>query len=319
MPHPTASKPQTTPLLTLAHSPDPDDAFMWWPLGDDDAADPKIDTRGLRFKPVTDDIESLNLRAIQRADLDVTAISIHTYPHVRDRYALTACGASMGEGYGPKVVIRPGDAPASPEDALDWLAHPRRRIAVPGLKTSAYLTLQIALGRETPATPMPFREVPRAVLEGHADAGLVIHESQLTFEQEGLALLLDLGDWWKRTTGGPLPLGGNVIRRDLDERFAPGTLTRVASALERSIRHALSRRRDALNVAHAFAPDADEDTTDRFVAMYVNDLTIDMGDRGRRAVEDLLSRGAALGLCPDPGEIDLIRGDDQADTSQGNP
>jgi len=297
------------PVLTLAHSPDPDDAFMWWPLGEAGRVEPRIDTADLRFRPITKDIEALNLRAIERGDYDITAISIHAYPHVKERYALTACGASMGDGYGPKVVVRPGAGPTDPDEALAWLGKPERRLAVPGIKTTAYLALQIALGRETPATPMPFRDVPGAVLAGDADAGLVIHESQLTFEQEGLGLALDLGDWWKRQTGGPLPLGGNAIRRDLDERHGEGTLRSAAVSLERSIAHALRERSQGLDVARGFAPEQmAPDLTDRFVSMYVNDLTLDMGERGRSAIRELLARGAALGLCPDPGEVDLIRG-----------
>ncbi len=287
--------------LTIAHSPDPDDAFMWWPLGTPDSS-PAIDTAPFEFVPVPEDIEALNRRAIERADLDITAISMHAYPHVREHYMLTSFGSSMGSAYGPKIVAR------EPRDT-DWLATADPLIAIPGVRTSAYLALQLLLPGSPRVIAMPFDEIIPAINAQRADAGLVIHEGQLTFEQAGLHLVADLGAWWHDQTNLPLPLGANAVKRDLDDRFGAGTLARLATVLHNSLTHALANRERALAIAGAFTSNAGatDAQIDEFVSMYVNDLTLDMGDAGHTAVRELLDHGFARGLCPDPGPIDLLR------------
>lgn len=287
--------------ITLAHSPDPDDAFMWWPLGTPDRQ-PAIDTEGFRFEPVHADIEQLNQRAIATGDLDITAISVHAYPHVKETYALTSCGFSMGRAYGPRIVAR---------EAHDtrWLKESHPTIAVPGRKTTAYLALRLLLGGEFDHVVAPFDQVVDVVRAGSADAGLVIHEAQLTYEREQMHLVADLGEWWEAETGLPLPLGANAIRRDLERRFGPGSLARITRVLARSIRHAMEHRELGMEIAgrHAATPDAPAALIERFVGMYVNELTIDPGEAGERAIALLLRRGRDAGLCPDPGEIELLR------------
>lgn len=295
------------PTLTLAHSADADDAFMWWPLGDagaSPAVEPAIDTGGFRFVPIAGDIEAFNRRAVERGDLDITAISMRAYPEVRARYALTSCGCSMGDGYGPRVIARQAMGFA---DLLD----PARAIAIPGERTTAFLALRLLLGATPRFVALPFDQVIPAVRAGRADAGLVIHEAQITFAEARLHLVADLGALWKQRTGLPLPLGGNAIRRDLDERFGPGTLGRVTAVLARSIRHALDHRSHGLEHARRLPGGmsgtmAVEDV-DRYVGLYVNDLTLDAGERGRAAIELLLNKGHEAGFCPDPGPIELVR------------
>ncbi len=285
------------PILALAHSPDADDTFMWWPLGG------AIDTGRFRYRLVRADIGTLNDRAIAAAEYDITAISMHAYAYVRDRYALTSCGASMGDGYGPRVVAREPRG-----DGAGWLAGPGVRVATPGLTTTAHLALRMMLrGAEPESVVMPFDRVLDAVTSGRADAGVVIHEAQLTYADAGLALIADLGAWWRSETGLPLPLGANVIKRDLDERFGAGTLAEVTGVLARSVEHALSEREESLRVALEADPGADRAIADEFISMYVNSLTLDAGERGADAVRELLSQAHAMGLCPDPGEIDMIR------------
>jgi len=292
---PDADRPAT---LTIGHSPDADDVFMWWPLQG------KIDTGPWRFQPVAEDIETLNRRAADAGDLDITALSIHAYPSVKERYALTACGGSMGDGYGPKVVAREAS-----DDPIAWLRERPRRVATPGARTTAALTFSLmARGVDFEPIVMSFEEVIPAVAAGDVDAGLVIHEGQLTYTDAGLSLLIDLGAWWKETTRLPLPLGGNAVRRDLDERFGAGATRRVAGLLEESIRYAMADRATGLRHALEATPHVGAETTDRFVAMYVNDLTVGAGERGREAIQTLLDRGAAAGLCPAPGRVDLVRG-----------
>lgn len=292
--------PDERPILTIGHSPDPDDAFMWWPLGDaDDAREPSIDTGAFRFRAVAADIESLNRRAIERADLDATAVSAHTYPHVKDRYVVTACGASMGDGYGPRVVAR------DPHD-VGWLMKPGVRIAVPGERTTAYLALRLMLGAALHCVVVPFDRIIDEVCAGRVDAGLVIHEGQLTYADAGLSLVADLGEWWKRQTGLPLPLGLNAVRRDLDARFGNGTIQAVARTLRESVSHALDNRARGIEYAMGFARGVSAAQTDRFVRMYVNDLTLDMGERGALALGALLRAGFEAGLCPDPGPVDVV-------------
>lgn len=323
--------PWPVPTLTLAHSPDPDDAFMWWPITGMVSPDgsplpgevghPAIDTAGFTFTAVPADISVLNRRAVERGDLDITAVSMRTYVDVKSRYMLTSCGASFGDGYGPKVVCRADSPLRGPCDLLD----PSRRIAIPGRGTTAFLTLGLLLRGERVAEAtssgadlsgddrfieMPFDRVMTAVARGEADAGIVIHDAQLTFEREGLRLIADLGAWWKSQRGLPLPLGANVIRRDLDARHGRGTISRVCAVLEASIRHALAHRDRALAYAATFAEPghaASVADIDRFVGMYVNGYTLDLGDTGYQAVVTLLHEGALVGLCPEPEVIDIAR------------
>lgn len=298
------------PTLTLAHSADADDVFMWWPIcGKLDPAQParvlepaRLDTGRFRFAALPEDIQALNARAIETGDLDITAVSIHAYPRIARRYALTACGWSFGDGFGPKLVARAG----SPF-TLEALRSSRPRIAVPGLQTTAFLVLSMLLGSDSfePA-PMRFDRIIDAVAAGEVEAGVLIHESQIDFESAGLMALADLGAWWKQTHGLPLPLGGNVVRRDLDDRFGPGALAEVGGLLQRSIRYALDHRAESLAYARTFSPPISDVGLDRYVSMYVSDLTVDARPIGLRAAETLFQRSAALGLGPDPGPIDLV-------------
>jgi len=274
--------------LTLGHSPDPDDAFMFYGLATD-----KIDTKGWRFTHVLQDIQTLNDRAT-RGELDITAISIHAYPYVADRYALTSCGASMGDGYGPMVVAR---QPMRSDDLRG------KTIAIPGERTTAFLVLNLLLGRGAfRHTVVMFDQILRYVADGHADAGLIIHEGQLTYAQQNLHKIVDLGEWWKSTTGLPLPLGGNCIRRDLGRR----AMTEVAAILKNSIEYSLAHRAEAVQYALQYARDMGKDLADRFVGMYVNKWTIDYGEVGRSAVRELLRRGHDAGMVPAPCDIDFV-------------
>jgi 5,8-dihydroxy-2-naphthoate synthase len=265
--------------IRVAHSPDSDDAFMFWAL-----AANKIDTGDLRFEHELQDIETLNRRAMA-GELDVTAVSIHAYAYLSARYALLPHGASMGEGYGPRIVsqktLRPGDLAG-------------KRIAVPGTLTSAYLALKMYQpGWE--GEVVPFDRIIEHVAEGRADAGLIIHEGQLTFQEAGLHLVADLGEWWAEETGGlPLPLGGNVIRRDLGDDL----LLEVSQVLHASIAYGLKHRREALRHARNYGRGLTDAQTDEFVGMYVNQRTLDYGEDGRRAVQLFLDRGFEAGLIP---------------------
>ena len=274
--------------LTLGNSSDPDDAFMFYGL----AAD-KIDTKGWRFTHVLQDIQTLNDRAT-RGELDITAISIHAYPYVADRYALTSCGASMGDGYGPMVVAR---QPMGVDDLRG------RTIAIPGQRTTAFLALNLLLGRGAfRHTVVMFDQILRYVADGRADAGLIIHEGQLTYTQHNLHKIVDLGEWWKNSTGLPLPLGGNCIRRDL----GPQAMTEIAAILKNSIEYSLAHRPEAVQHALQFARDMGKDLADRFVGMYVNEWTIDYGEFGQRAVRELLRRGHEANLVPAVEELDFV-------------
>jgi 1,4-dihydroxy-6-naphthoate synthase len=277
----TQSSSPTSPLtpLTLGHSPDADDAFMFAAL-----AEGRIPTEGLAFEHILQDIETLNQRA-QRSELDVTALSAHAYAYLTDRYVLLSTGASMGLGYGPIVVA------TKPLATADL---PRVRIAVPGLRTSAYLELRLAIG-EFEEVVVPFDRIMDAVAAGEADAGLLIHEGQLTYADTGLHLVLDLGVWWAAETGGlPLPLGVNAIRRDLPAELR----TRADRVLRASVQWGLDHRCEALAWAGKWGRGLDIARMDRFVGMYVNDLTLDYGDRGRRAMAELFARASAAGLIP---------------------
>jgi 1,4-dihydroxy-6-naphthoate synthase len=265
-------------LIRVGHSADPDDAFMFWAL---EAA--RVETRGLEFEQVVSDIQTLNEWA-REGRLEVSALSLGAYPYVADRYALLPHGASLGNGYGPVVVTR---APASLDELRD------REIVIPGRMTTAYLVLRFALGEGLRVRELPFDEILDEVASGRADAGLVIHEGQLTYAAAGLEKALDLGEWWLLETGLPLPLGVNVARRDLGDR-----LHDVSTVLGEAIRSGLANREEAMRYAMRFGRGIDADTTDRFVAMYVNDFTCDFGDEGRRAVDELLRR-AGTGVTAD--------------------
>lgn len=278
---------------------------MWWPLGTSDSP-PAFDTSPFRFEPIAEDIQVLNRRAIERGDLDITAISIHTYPLIRDRYRLTDCAGSFGENYGPKLVVRDASgAPPQAADALEWLRKPGRTIAVPGVNTTAYLVLSLMLGRSFSHLELPFHAIADAVAAGRADAGLLIHDAQLTYTRLGLREVADLGRWWHAETGLPLPLGGNVLRRDLDARFGPGTLECVAAMLARSITHALEHRDEGISRIANRYPDLDRATLDRYLSLYVSPLTVSAGEIGQRAITELLHRGFRAGIGPDPGRVDL--------------
>ena len=280
-------------LLQLGHSPDPDDAFMFYALAQDP---PLIATHGYRFTHVLQDIQTLNQRAM-RGELEITAISIHAYPYVADRYALTSCGSSMGDGYGPMIVTRD---PMNVDDLKG------KTIAIPGKLTTAFLTLQLCLGKAGDAfqfVVVPFDEIPKFVRDGHADAGLLIHEGQLTYRQLKLHLVVDLGAWWKDRTGLPLPLGGNCIRKDL----GLAAMQTVTDVLKASIQYSLDHRAEAVRYALKFGRDLDHQLADQFVGMYVNHWTIDYGDRGREAIMKLLNEGAERGLVPKVESIDFVQ------------
>ena len=275
-------------LIRLGHSPDPDDAFMFYALAKD-----MIPTDGFRFEHELNDIETLNRWAVE-GRLEVTAISVHAYAYLADKYRLLPHGASMGEQYGPIVVSR------EPMSVADLAG---KKIAVPGLWTSAYLELQLAIGKVANPILVPFDEILNTVERGEADAGLVIHEGQLTYQKQGLQLVLDLGEWWHELTGGlPLPLGANAVRRDLGEE----TMVRLSKVLHDSIKFGLDHRADALEYAGGFGRGLNDDLTDRFVGMYVNDRTLDYGDEGRAAVAELLDRAAAAELIPAAVPVDWV-------------
>jgi 1,4-dihydroxy-6-naphthoate synthase len=280
--------------LRLGHSPDPDDAFMFYALAQNP---PLIDTRGYRFEHVLQDIQTLNQRAM-KGELEITAISIHAYPYVADKYALTSCGSSMGDKYGPMVITR--------EPGVTLAQLRGKTIAIPGRLTTAFLALQLAMGKEGDAfnaVVVEFDQIPKYVQTGQADAGLIIHEGQLTFQTLGLHLVLDLGVWWHEQTALPLPLGGNCIRKDLGAQ----SMQDVTDVLKQSIQYSLDHRAPAVEYALKFGRDLDAALADRFVGMYVNQWTLDYGPRGREAITTLLQRGAAAGLVPPvPGEIEYV-------------
>jgi 1,4-dihydroxy-6-naphthoate synthase len=277
----------TKRLIHVGHSPDPDDAFMFYALAHD-----KLDTGDLQFRNELQDIETLNRRAL-RGELEVTAVSIHAYAFLLDKYALLPSGCSMGDHYGPMVVAR---RPLRPAD-LKVL-----RIAIPGTLTTAFLTLRLLLDDEFAYEVVPFDRILGEVAARRFDAGLIIHEGQLTFQNQGLHLVVDLGVWWQERTGLPLPLGGNVVRRDL----GPDTMGRISRLLKESIRYGLDHREDALAYALKYARDMDRDLADRFVGMYVNDWTLDYGPRGREAVRRLLDDGRRAGVIPAPVAVEFV-------------
>ena len=283
-----------TEALSLGHSPDPDDAFMFFAL-----AEHKIETRGWSFEHTLQDIQTLNERA-KRGELAISAISIHAYAYVLDRYALLPCGASMGDGYGPMLVTKAGtDFPKEESLLQDWLR--TKTIAVPGLMTSAYLSLQLYLGK-TSHVVVPFDEIFEAVKTGRAEVGLIIHEGQLTYQKEGFEKVRDLGEWWKIETGLPLPLGGNVIRKD----FTPAERSEINAILRESIQYGLEHRADGVAHSMPLARGMDEPLADQFIGMYVNDFTLDYGEVGRRAIREFLGRAHQAGLIPAPVELEFV-------------
>ncbi len=272
--------------ITVAHSPDSDDAFMFYGL-----ATNKLETDGLKFEHTLKDIQTLNEDA-KNGVFDVTAISFHAYAYVSDKYALLPHGASIGDKYGPIVVTR------EPREASEI---PTMKIAIPGEMTSAYLALRL-YNRDFEHVVVPFDEIIDYVKAGKADAGLLIHEGQLFYNQLGLHKVLDLGEWWFEKTGLPLPMGGNVIRRDLGKDL----MEQVSKHLHRSIEYSMENREDALAYAMQFARDMEPALADRFVAMWVNDLTLDYGERGREGVRRLLDEGYEAGLIPHKVQIDFV-------------
>jgi 1,4-dihydroxy-6-naphthoate synthase len=272
--------------IHVAHSPDSDDAFMFYAL-----AAGKIDTEGLTYVHELQDIESLNQRAM-RGELEVTAVSIHAYAYLSDRYSLLPHGASMGDRYGPRLVAR------EPADRSEVKG---KRIAIPGPLTSAYLALQLYEPEFTPVFT-PFDAIEDAVVNGDVDMGLLIHEGQLTFAERGLHLVADMGEWWFQETGLPLPLGGNVVRKDL----GPELTEKISRHLRDSIAYGLQHRVGALDHAMQYARGLDRSKADTFVGMYVNDWTLDYGDRGRQAVRLFLQRGVDAGLVTKPVTVEFV-------------
>jgi 1,4-dihydroxy-6-naphthoate synthase len=274
--------------ITIAHSPDSDDAFMFYGL-----ATNKVRSAGIRYTHTLCDIETLNRKAREGDGFyDVTAISFHAYPYIQDKYALLPSGGSVGEGYGPMIVSK---------RAYSEVEIKTKRIAVPGTLTTAYLVLQLyAPGIETEV--VPFDQIIPQVLEGRFEAGLIIHEGQLTFEKSGLHRIVDMGRWWQRVTGLPLPLGGNAIRRSL----GPKLMSTVATALRESIQYALDHRDEALSYAMQFARDLETPLADKFVGMYVNERTLDYGPDGREAIRRLLDMGHKAGVIPYEARVDFV-------------
>ena len=283
----TSVPAESTREILIAHSPDSDDAFMFYGM-----ATNKVRRPGLKFSHTLTDIETLNQKAIKEAFYDVTAISFHAYPYLQDNYALMACGGSVGEGYGPMIV-------ASRPFTLDEVR--KVRIASPGTLTTAYLTLKL-FAPEVETAVVPFDRIIPEVQAGNFDAGLIIHEGQLTYSQSGLHKILDLGQWWRDETGLPLPLGGNAIRRSLGDEL----MLTVTGALRESIQHALDHRESALAYAMQFARDLDHDLANKFVGMYVNERTLNYGEDGKEAIRKLLELGHERGIIPHPVKVDFI-------------
>ena len=282
----------TSTILTLGHSPDPDDAFMFYALAKD-----LIPTHGFQFQHILQDIQTLNERAT-RGELDITAVSIHAYAYVSDKYALLPSGASMGDGYGPMIV---GKQKYSREEIL------KKKIAVPGTMTSAFLALQLWLGKtakEFNYVVVPFDQIFQAVNSGVADVGLIIHEGQLTYQNEGLVVSVDLGVWWGQENDGlPLPLGGNVIHK----KHAPATRKLISDTLTASIQYSLDHRPEAVLHALQYARDMGRDLADKFVGMYVNHWTIDYGDKGRESIRRFLGQAFERGLIPHRQELKFVQ------------
>jgi 1,4-dihydroxy-6-naphthoate synthase len=283
--------------LTLGHSPDPDDAFMFYAM-----AEEKIDLRGYRFQHILQDIQTLNERA-SRKELHITAVSIHSLAYILKDYALLPSGASMGDGYGPMFIVNAGhgvDAGADTEARRNWLRS--KKIAIPGKMTSAFLAAQLFLGADLDYVVVPFDQIFDAVRSGVAEVGLIIHEGQLTYKRDGFEKVIDLGEQWKLRTSLPLPLGGNVIRKDI-----PVAVRReLADILHESIAFGLKDRAAAVTHSMSHARGMDEPLADEFIGMYVNDYTLDYGDSGRQAIRQFLQEGFAAGLIPQPLALEFV-------------
>lgn len=274
-------------VIRVGHSPDPDDAFMFYAL-----AHEKLETGPYEFRHQLEDIETLNRRALQ-GELEVSAVSIHAYAKLTDKYALLPSGSSMGDRYGPLLVAR---------DSMARETLPQKVIAVPGTLTTAFLALSLYVPGKFQYKVMPFDQILDAVARGDADAGLIIHEGQLTYQNQGLVPLADMGEWWFQETGLPLPLGGNVVRKDLGK----DAMREISRLLKESIRYGLDHREAALDYAMGYARDMQRDLADRFVGMYVNDWTLDYGPTGRKAIRELLDRGVRAGLIEGNVEVEFV-------------
>ncbi|HJT82325.1 MAG TPA: MqnA/MqnD/SBP family protein [Chthoniobacterales bacterium] len=285
--------------FTLGHSPDPDDAFMFYAM-----AENKIDLRGYRFEHQLQDIQTLNERCL-REEIDISAISIHAYAYVSENYALLPCGASMGNGYGPLVISKRRTpnadhrTPNSEAGIRESLAS--SKIAVPGKMTSAFLALQLFLGKFE-FVVVPFDQIFDAVNNGQADAGLIIHEGQLTYQKAGFEKLVDLGEWWKQRTGLPLPLGGNVVRKTIE----PSVRSDIAQIMRESIDYALDHRRQAVAHSMPYARDMETDLADKFIGMYVNEFTRDYGDTGRAAIREFLGQASKGGYIASEVKLEFV-------------
>lgn len=277
----------TIRTLSVGHSPDPDDAFMFYAL-----AHNKIPTGNLAFAHELQDIETLNRRCLKQ-ELDISAVSLHAFAYLSDKYALLSSGCSMGDRYGPMVVAKK----AYTIEELKSL-----RIAVPGTLTTAFLSLNLLLGSKFNYDIVPFDEILNAVEQGKVDAGLIIHEGQLTFQNQGLKLVVDMGVWWYEKTGLPLPLGGNVVRKDLGADIIP----EASRLIRESIHYGLDHREEALAYALQYGRNLDTGLADKFVGMYVNDWTVDYGDKGRKAVQLLLNEGHKAGVIPHPVLVEFV-------------
>lgn len=277
----------TIRTLSVGHSPDPDDAFMFYAL-----AHNKIPTGNLAFAHELQDIETLNRRCLKQ-ELDISAISLHAFAYLSDKYALLSSGCSMGDRYGPMVVAKK----AYTIEELKNL-----RIAVPGTLTTAFLSLSLLLGSKFQYEIVPFDEILNAVEQGKVDAGLIIHEGQLTFQNQGLKLVIDMGVWWYEKTGLPLPLGGNVVRKDLGADI----ISEASRLIRESIHYGLDHRKEALAYALQYGRDLDTGLADKFVGMYVNDWTVDYGEKGRKAVQLLLTEGHKAGVIPHPVLVEFV-------------
>jgi 1,4-dihydroxy-6-naphthoate synthase len=282
-------------VFTLGHSPDPDDAFMFYAM-----AENKIDLRGYRFEHRLEDIQTLNECAL-RGELHISAVSIHAFAYVSDRYALLPCGASMGDGYGPLLVAVEAPNPKSqaPNDPNEWLNG--KTIAVPGTMTSAFLALRLYLG-DFEHVVVPFDRIFDTVKNGGADAGLIIHEGQLTYARAGFTKIVDLGEWWKRETGLPLPLGGNVLRKDI----AAPVQRDLLAIMRESIDYGLQHRDEAVRHSMPYARDMDTQLAGKFIGMYVNDYTRDYGDDGREAIRRFLTRAKDAGYLSKTPAIEFV-------------
>ncbi len=309
----------TRPAIRIGHSPDPDDVFMWWPITGmlspkpphEPVSAPVLDTGRFRYEGVPADIEVLNRRAVDTGDLEITALSMACYATVHARYQLTACGSSMGYGYGPKLVTR-SDSRLTADNLGPLVRSGEVSIAIPGVRTTAFLVLSMMLGLHASdgaarMVEMPFDRVMPAVSEGRVDAGLVIHQGQVMYDTLGLREIADLGEWWLERTRLPLPLGGNAIRRDLDAVHGAGTMAQIARTLEESIRHARFHRTASIDYILGWAPELTRAQAERYIEMYVSPLTVDAGEAGLGAIRRLMDEGTARGRFGHIPTVEFVR------------